>query len=36
MHILLRIKKKGEKKILNSGSLQYPDLGLGKFAALVI
>ena len=28
--------KKGEKKILNSGSLQYPDIGLGNSAALVI
>ena len=30
------LKKRDKKKILNSGSLQYPDLGLGKFAALVI
>ena len=36
MDILLRILKKGEKKILNSGSLQYPDIGLGNSAALVI
>ena len=28
--------KKGEKKILNSGSLQYPDIGLRNSAALVI
>ena len=28
--------KKGEKKLLNSGSLQYPDIGLGNSAALVI
>ena len=28
--------KKGRKKILNSGSLQYPDIGLGNSAALVI
>ena len=28
--------KKGEIKILNSGSLHYPDIGLGNSAALVI
>ena len=28
--------KKGEKKILYSGSLQYPDIGLGNSAALII
>ena len=35
-YFIRNLKKKGEKKILNSGSLQYPDIGLGNSVALVI
>ncbi len=36
VYFIKDLKKKGEKKILNSGSLQYPDIRPGNSAALVI